>query len=128
MWLVTSFFANYSEALAHPDIDVTCPADTAFLSQVDLDRLDWGQLRGGAWKHSVQTALKQISLEDYYKLCVQRFPQAFASVGVYEAGGQFCLGQPPCTRTNHLCCQVSFDILHMHSPMSSVSPCSYTKL
>ena len=87
MWLVTSFFANYSEALAHPDIDVTCPADTAFLTQVDLNRLDWGQLCGAAWKHSVQTALKQISLEDYYKLCVQRFPQALASVGVYEAGG-----------------------------------------
>ena len=87
MWLVTSFFVSYSEALAHLDINVTCPADTVFLTQADLEKLACGRLNGAAWEHSVQTALKQISLEDYYKLLMQRFPQAVATVGVYEAGG-----------------------------------------
>lgn len=89
-WLATSFFLNYADAVAHPEIAVTSPADTAFLTQADVDLLDWGQQpwQGEAWKQSVQTALKEITLEDYYKLIMQRFPRAIASVGVYEAGTQ----------------------------------------
>ena len=87
-WLATSFFSHFSSALAQPGIDVTSPADAVFLTDADLDLLDWDQpsVCGNAWKQSVQTALKQISLEDRYKLCKQRFPQSLASAGIHEAG------------------------------------------
>ncbi|KAL0028853.1 hypothetical protein WJX77_001065 [Trebouxia sp. C0004] len=53
-----------------------------------LDKLDWTQQAfcGDAWKQSVQAALKQISIEDYYKMSNQRFPQALSSLGIYAAG------------------------------------------
>ncbi|KAL0048866.1 hypothetical protein WJX82_001236 [Trebouxia sp. C0006] len=86
-WLASSFFKHYSGALAHPDIALTNPADAVFLTQAALDKLDWTQqpFPGGAWKQSVQAALKQISMEDYYKMSNQRFPQALSSVGIYAA-------------------------------------------
>ncbi len=87
-WLASSFFKHFSGALAHPDVALTNPADAVFLTQAALDKLDWTQqtFRGGAWKQSVQAALKQISIEDYYKMSNQRFPQALSSVGIYAAG------------------------------------------
>ncbi len=87
-WLACSFFKHYSGALAHPDVALPNPADAVFLTQAALDKLDWTQqtFRGGAWKQSVQAALKQISIEDYYKMSNQRFPQALSSVGIYAAG------------------------------------------
>ena len=87
-WLASSFFRHYSGALAHPDVALTNPADAAFLTQAALDKLDWTQQTfcGDAWKQSVQAALKQISIEDYYKMSMQRFQQALSSVGIYAAG------------------------------------------
>ena len=93
-WLASSFFKHYSGALAHPDIALTNPADAVFLTQAALDKLDWTQqpFPGGAWKQYVQAALKQISMEDYYKMSNQRFPQALSSVGIYAAGMQKSIG------------------------------------
>lgn len=87
-WLATSFFKHYSEALAHPDIGLTNPADVVFLTKANLDKLDWGRQppSGDAWQQSVQHALHRISIEDYYKMSKQRFPQVLASVGIYAAG------------------------------------------
>ena len=87
-WLATSFFLQFSSALAQPGVDITSPADAVFLTETDLDLLNWDQVsaRDSAWKQSVQTALKQISLEDRFKLCKQRFPQSLASAGIQDAG------------------------------------------
>ncbi len=100
-WLACSFFKHYCGALAHPDIALTNPADAVFLTQAALDKLDWTQqpFPGGAWKPSVQAALKQISIEDYSKMSVQRFPQALSSVGIYAAGTYrgLCTWHDPCS-------------------------------
>lgn len=87
-WLATSFFSHFSTAVAQPGIDVTNPADAVFVTEADLDLLNWDQpsAPGHAWKQSVQTALKAISLEDRYRLCRQRCSQSLASVGIYDAG------------------------------------------
>ena len=79
---------QFSSALARPGVDITSPADAGLLAETDLDLLDWDQAvrHGSAWKQSVQTALKQIGLEDRFKLCKQRFPQSLASVGIQDAG------------------------------------------
>ena len=87
-WLASTFFKHFSRALAHPDIALTNPADVVFLTQPELDKLQWAHqpFSGDAWRQSVQIALQQISLEDYYKMSNQRFPQALSSVGIYAAG------------------------------------------
>ena len=84
-WLATSFFQYYSEALA--DIALTNPADVPFLTQDSMDSLDWHHHpQHSSWKHSVQSALQRISLEDHFKIAKQRYPQALHSVGIYTAG------------------------------------------
>ena len=103
-WLATTFFSYFSRALAQAGIDVDTPADVVFLTDADLELLNWDQpsAPGNAWKQSVHNALRQISLEDRYKLCKQRFPRSLASVGIYEAGmhlspqAQYLAASAPC--------------------------------
>lgn len=104
-WLATSFFSHYSSALAQPGIDITSPADAVFLTDAELDLLNWDQpaVSGNAWRQSVQTALKQISLEDRYQLCKQRFPRSLASVGIHEAGMHLFPWLQHCRHHTHAC-------------------------
>ena len=130
MWLATSFFLQFSSALAQPGIDIKSPADAVFLTQTDLELLNWDQATGlgNVWKQAVQTALKEISLEDRFKLCKQRFPQSLASFGVQDAGMEHslqlqCLDHLLACKCLCQCC--SYDIICLHL---SVRTCSGTSL